>query len=337
MPASVPSMREIDASALRTPGAALLAGDEPVVLRGLVAHWPLVQAGQRSAADALAYLRGFCRDATVGVWLGPPEIRGRFFYNEELTGFNYRAVMMKLSALLDELERLQGEAAPPAVYVGSTTIDACLPGLRESNDVPGLPAGALASIWLGNRTRIAAHYDLPDNLACVAVGRRRFTLFAPDELPNLYVGPLELTPAGQPVSMVDFAQPDLVRYPRFAAARARARVAELAAGDAIFIPGMWWHHVEALEACNALVNYWWLRTPAYLGAPLDALMHALLSVRALPPAQRAAWHGLFEHYVFSADDSAVAHLPPERRGLLGTIDDTRARGLRAWLLNQLNR
>jgi hypothetical protein len=331
------SMREIDARDLRTPGAELLASNEPLILRQLVAHWPLVQAGKRSAAEALAYLRGYTQDATVGVWLGAPQIRGRFFYNDDLTGFNYRAVMMKLSAVLDELKRLQAEAEPPALYVGSTTIDACLPGFRAANDVAGLPDSALASIWLGNRTRIAAHYDLPDNLACVAAGRRRFTLFAPAELPNLYVGPLELTPAGQPISMVDFAQPDLARYPRFAQARERALVAELEAGDALFIPGMWWHHVEALEACNALVNYWWLRTPAYLGAPLDVLMHALLSLRPLPSAQRAAWRGIFEHYVFGTDDSAVAHLPPERRGLLGSIDEPRARALRAYLLNQLNR
>ncbi len=330
-------IREIDAAGMQTPGAELLASTEPLILRGLVAHWPLVQAGMVAGGDTLAYLRGFYRDATVGVWLGPPQVRGRFFYNDELTGFNYRAVMMKLNVLLDELERIQHDAEPPAVYMGSTTVDTCLPGFRAANDVARLPNDALASIWLGNRTRIAAHYDLPDNLACVAVGHRRFTLFAPAELPNLYVGPLELTPAGQPISMVDFANPDLARFPRFAGARERALVAELAPGDAILIPGMWWHHVEALDSFNVLINYWWCRWPSYLGAPPDALMHALLSLRGLPPAQRAAWRGIFEHYVFGADDSAVAHLPPASRGVLGPIDEARARALRAWLLNQLNR
>ncbi len=147
--------------------------------------------------------------------------------------------------------------------MGSTTIDTCLPGLRAENDVAGLPDDALASIWLGNRTRIAAHYDMPDNLACVAVGRRRFTLFPPAELPNLYVGPLEFTPAGQQISLVDFAQPDLARFPRFAAALRSARwwPSWMPATRCSF-PGMWWHHIEALEACNVLVNYWWQRAPA---------------------------------------------------------------------------
>jgi hypothetical protein len=337
MPTIAATVRELKVS--DTPGwrAEVLGSSEPLLLRGLVAHWPLVQAGTRSIEAALAYLRGYYRNATVGAWFGSPQIRGRFFYNEDYSGFNYRAAMVKLDAVFEELERHQHETDPPAVYVGSTTIDTCLPGLRAENDVAGLPADALASIWLGNRTRIAAHFDMPDNLACVAVGRRRFTLFPPAELPNLYAGPLEFTPAGQQISLVDFANPDFERYPRFAAAMRNARVVELAAGDALYIPGMWWHHVEALAPCNVLINYWWQQTPAYLDAPVNALLHALLSLRALPPAQRAAWRGFFDHYVFAADDTAAAHIPARSQGVLGPIDETRARSLRALLLKQLNR
>jgi hypothetical protein len=332
--ATVGELKVTDTPAWR---AVVLGSAEPLLLRGLVAPWPLVQAGARSIGAALAYLRGYYRDATVGAWFGPPQIQGRFFYNEDYTGFNFRAAMVKLDAVFDELERHQDEAEPPAVYVGSTTIDTCLPGLRAENDVTDLPADALASIWLGNRTRIAAHFDMPDNLACVAVGRRRFTLFPPSELPNLYAGPLEFTPAGQQISLVDFANPDFERYPRFAAALRVAQVAELEAGDALYIPGMWWHHVEALAACNVLINYWWQQTPAYLDAPVNALLHALLSLRALPPAQRAAWRGYFDHYVFAAADTAAAHIPARSRGVLGPIDEIRARSLRALLLKQLNR
>src|SRR3546814_18893261 len=102
----------------------------------------------------------------------------------------------------------------------------------------------LASVWIGNRSRIPAHQDLPDNLACVAVGRRRVTLFPPDQLANLYIGPLDFTPAGQAISLVDFAAPDLARFPRFAEALRHAQVAELGPGDAVFIPRMWWRTEE---------------------------------------------------------------------------------------------
>jgi hypothetical protein len=323
-----------DAPAL---GETVFASAEPVVLRGLIAHWPAVHAGARSLSAGQAYLRDFYQNATVGAWFGPPEIGGRFFYNADLSGFNYRPAMVKLDAVFEAIARNENATAPEAVYVGSTTVDTCLPGFRQENDVLGLPADALASIWIGNRTRIAAHFDMPDNLACVAIGRRRFTLFPPDQLANLYVGPLEFTPAGQQISLVDFANPELERFPRFVEALRNAFVAELEPGDALFIPGMWWHHVEALDAFNVLVNYWWQRTPAYLGAPAGALMHALLSLRGLPPEQRAAWHRILEYYVFDTDNGAMAHVPEARRGVLGGIDERRARSLRALLLNQLNR
>jgi hypothetical protein len=171
----------------------------------------------------------------------------------------------------------------------------------------------------------------------VVAGRRRFTLFPPDELDNLYVGPLDLTPAGQPISLVDIARPDLARFPKFTQALARARVADLAPGDAVFIPSLWWHHVEALDAFNVLLNYWWRQSPAHMDSPLNALMMAMLSVRDLPPAQRTAWRHLFDHYVFDAGAHTAAHIPASARGSLQPLDPGAARVLRARLLRSLNR
>ena len=270
-------------------GPEILASTEPLLLRGLVDDWPMVQAARSSQQAADAYLRRFYRDATVGAMLGAPEIEGRYFYNEDLSGVNFYPVRVRLDTVLAELEKHRGTEPPPSIYVGSTTIDTCLPGFRAENDVDLGARNALASIWIGNRTRIAAHYDLPDNLACVAAGQRRFTLFPPKQLENLYVGPLDFTPAGQAISLVDFARPDYGKYPRFAEALAHAQVAEMAPGDALFIPSMWWHHVEALDRFNVLVNYWWRQSPDYMDTPTNALMHALMTVRDLPPEQRKAW------------------------------------------------
>ena len=310
---------------------------EPVVLRGLVAHWPAVHAGRQSAQAGADYLRGFVRDVTVGAWLGAPEIEGRFFYNGDLSGFNFQAQRLKLSTVLDELERVGSAARPPAIYVGSTTVDTCLPGFRAENDLDLGSRQALMSVWIGNRTRIAAHHDLPDNLACVVAGHRRFTLFPPDELDNLYVGPLDFTPAGQSISLVDFAKPDLLKFPKFADALAHAHVVELAAGDAILIPSMWWHHVEALDSFNVLINYWWRQSPEHMDSPMNALLMAMLSVRDLPMDQRKAWQHLFDHYVFAADEHTAEHIPTSARGGLLPLDPDAARVLRARLLRSLNR
>ena len=315
----------------------VLKSTQPVVLRGLVAYWPFVQAAQRSDAAASDYLRRFYRDATVGALVGPPDIGGRFFYNDDLSGFNFRPVRMKLDAVLDEIARQSSAPAPPAIYVGSTTVETCLPGFRGENDLGMGERLPLVSVWIGNRTRIAAHHDLPDNLACVAVGHRRFTLFPPEQLANLYVGPLDFTPAGQAISLVDFANPDFERFPKFAAALQGAQVAELAPGDAIFIPSMWWHHIESLDALNVLVNYWWRQSPAFMDSPMNALMLAILSVRDLPPAQRAAWQNLFKQYVFEASESTASHIPENARRVLAPLDDEAARELRARLLQKLNR
>jgi hypothetical protein len=315
----------------------LLTRTQPAVLRGLVSSWPVARAGRDSAAATDAYLRRFYKDATVNAMLGAPDIGGRFFYSDDLSGFNFKPVRIRLDAVLDEIARQSKSEIPPAIYVGSTTVDTCLPGFRAENDLALGNRQPLVSIWLGNRTRIAAHHDLPDNIACVVAGRRRFTLFPPEQLENLYIGPLDFTPAGQAISLVDFARPDFAKFPKFAAALQQAQVAELGPGDAIFIPSMWWHHIESLEALNVLVNYWWRQSPAFMDSPMNALMLAILTVRDLPPEQLKAWQNLFRHYVFEADERTLAHIPPQARRVLGPLDADSARELRARLLQRLNR
>ena len=333
----VKAVREIAGLRPADLGPEILASTEPLLLRGLVADWPAVAAARTSPHAAIAYLRRWYVDATVNAMLGAPEIDGRFFYNEVLDGFNFQPMRVRLDAVLDELEKHLATPKPPAIYVGSTTIDGALPGFRGENDIDLGPRDPLASIWIGNRTCISAHYDLPDNLACIGAGHRRFTLFPPGQQHNLYVGPIDLTPAGQPISLVDFRNPDLERFPRFAQALEHAQVAEMGPGDAIFVPSMWWHHVEALDGFNVLVNYWWRQSPDWMDTPNNALMHALMTVRDLPPAQRAAWAELFRHYVFEADAETAAHIPPAARGLLAPFDDDASRMVRAQLLKRLNR
>ena len=330
-------IRELGGVDARALPAGLLESTEPLVLRGLVSQWPMVRAALESPQAAGRYLLGFYRDATVGAMLGEPEIAGRYFYNEDLSGFNFKTERLRLDAVLAEITQPASHAPSRSIYVGSTTIDAALPGFREHNDIDLGVRNPLASIWIGNRARIAAHHDLPDNLACVAAGHRRFTLFPPEQLANLYVGPLDLTPAGQAISLVDFANPDYARFPRFAQAEQAARVAELGPGDAIFIPSMWWHHIESLDSFNVLVNYWWRQSPAHMDAPIAALMLAIMTMRDLPPAQRAAWQNLFRHYVFEADAKTTAHIPEQSRGSLGALSGDVVRDMRARLLARLNR
>jgi hypothetical protein len=313
----------------------LLTSDCPIILRGLIKEWPLVKKSSQSIQNANQYLKRFSNQNKVRAFTAAPKEHGRYFYNDDLSGFNFSQNTTTLDTLLDNLVDYQSLNEPAGLYMGSTSIDHILPSFREHNDIPALADKPLISIWIGNQSRIAAHYDVTDNIACVAAGKRRFTLFPPNQLDNLYIGPLDFTPAGQPASLVDFKQPDLVKHPKFKVAMEHALVANLDAGDAIFIPSMWWHHVEGLSNFNILVNYWWRQVDNHLGAPMDALNHALLSIKDLPQAQRHAWRDIFEHYVFSPQQHA--HIPEHKQGVLATVNQQTARKLRALLVNNLNR
>jgi hypothetical protein len=313
----------------------VLTSEKPLILRGLISNWPIVRAATEGPQAVLSCIREYYRDKPVSLFLGAPEIKGRFFYNEDMTGFNFLQMDANLGDVFDKLIEYEDQEQPPTLYVGSTAIDTWLGGFRADNDIDLEAYSPLTSIWIGNRSRVAAHFDSPDNIACCVLGRRRFTVFPPQQLPNLYVGPQDLTPAGQQISLVDFADPDLEKYPKFPQALAAAQVAELDPGDALFLPGMWWHHVEALDPINVLVNYWWDTAPAYIGAPADALTHAMLAIKDLPPAKRRAWQSMFNEYVFDQPADGLDHVPKGARGRLGNIDETAARRLRAELLNHL--
>ena len=288
----------------------------PIVLRGQAAHWPAVAAGRRSDEALVDYLKAHDRGKPVEVLIGPPEIEGRFFYDEALAACNFQKRFGALGGLLDKLLALRGAGDPISLYAGAAAAPDHLSGWVQENalDLP-LP-GAVPRLWIGNRTHVSTHFDEASNVAVVVSGRRRFTLFPPEQFANLYVGPFHFTVAGPPVSMVDLDAPDLTRYPRFAEAMEHALVADLEPGDALFIPPIWWHDVRATQAFNVMVNYWWEAPHAV--SPLGALNHAILAIRDLPAAQRAAWRAWFDHYVFGEGAvHAGDHLPPHARGVVG--------------------
>ncbi len=312
----------------------LLDKDRPLVFKGLVSQWPVVAAANQSARACADYLQEFATEDPVVAYIGAPEIDGRFFYNDDFTQFNFTTARASLAQVMQRLLNPQGEM--PTIYVGSTMVDRWLPGFRGENDLQLPFNDTLASVWVGNQVQVSAHFDFPDNMACVLAGKRRFTLFPPDQIDNLYVGPLDRTPSGQSISTVDLKSPDLARYPRFAEAMASAKTAELDAGDAIFIPSMWWHNVQSLSDFNVLLNYWWCSSPAFMGPPTAALKLAILALRDLPERQRSHWKKIFSHYVFDANPENFSHIPAQGRGLLNPLDDETSRKLRAELLNILN-
>jgi hypothetical protein len=297
----------------------IVAKGEPAVLRQLLPDWPVVEAARRGDEPLAEFLRGAATDEPFEAWFGKPEIEGRFGYSEDFKGFNHDRRLATVKQLLDLLLRQKGNERPYSMYAGGIPIRRHLPGLLPTIPVPLLDTNraTLISLWLGNCTRTAAHWDLPQNLACVVAGRRRFTLFPTQELPNLYVGPLEFTLAGQPISLVDIDRPDLENYPRFTRALEAAQQAELGPGDALYIPSLWWHAVASLDEVGAMINFWWRDGEPPLLTPLNALYHSVITMKNLPPDELARWRVMFDHYIFGAGGDPADHLPEAARGILG--------------------
>ncbi len=299
--------------------AEIVPAAQPVVLRGQVSDWPLVAAAVASDAAFCAALRAQASPVAGEAWFGPPVIDGRFGYDDTLTAHNFDRRLATVDQLLDLIMRQRDDVAPWAIYAGAMPVARHVPGFAATHAMPLIDADRhmLVSLWLGNRTKTAAHWDLPQNLACVLAGRRRFTLFPTDQVANLYVGPIDFTLAGQPSSLADIEKPDFERYPKLAEAFDHALTAELAPGDVIYMPSLWWHAVTGLEPLGAMINYWWRDGPARMTTPMLSLKHALMTMAGLPPNEKAAWRTMFEHYLFC--DDPVAHLPQGARGILGEL------------------
>lgn len=290
----------------------------PAILRGLVQDWPLVQHAKRAMPDLLNDLAKRDSGAAVDAIMLRPEHDGRIFYDETMDGFNFIKNRVPITAVLEQLVRYAQFATPPSVAVQSALVAECLPGLQQDHPMPLLGDDTAARIWLGNHIVTPTHIDGSDNIACVISGRREFVLFPPEQIANLYIGPLDFAPTPSPISMVNLATPDFDRFPHFQTALEHAQSAILEPGDAIYIPNLWWHHVESLDKINILMNYWWGGSnfsTENKTSPYGLLLQALLSFKELPLAQRAAWGSVFQHYVFSTDDPA-AHIPSHRRGVL---------------------
>ena len=215
----------------------------PAIMRGLVSNWPMVSLGLRSHRELYNHVRAAATSDPTVIWTGSPEIKGRFFYSHDLRGFNHAQEKAPLAVLLDRLMRHHDDPEPPGFYAGGVPLASHLPALMPETPMPLLDGKGerRVSLWIGNRVRTAAHWDLPQNLACVVAGRRRFTLFPIEQIRNLYFGPVDFTLSGQPISLVDFIEPDLERHPRFAEAMQHAQVAEVEPGDCLYMPSLCIH------------------------------------------------------------------------------------------------
>jgi hypothetical protein len=307
----------------------------PVVLRHLVSAWPVVHAATRSDEDLRDYLLRFDQGGQADAFVGERAIAGKYYYRDGLEGFNFERRRTSFADALRSMVATKSDAAAATMYFGSLPVQDFLPGFAAANVLSVLPPHVAPRIWLGHAANVSAHFDAFDNVACVVSGKRRFTLYPPEAIDRLYVGPLDNTMAGQPVSLAAAAPRDDARYPRFAEVRDLALSAELGPGDALYIPKLWWHQVESLSPFNALVNYWWDAFAAGPDAPYVSLLLSMIAIAERPPGEREAWKAFFDHYVFRTQGHPLQHLPESQHGMLGPLKPDNYAKIRAFVMHRL--
>jgi hypothetical protein len=320
----------------------LFAANQPVLLKGLVKDWPLVKTAQNTPQHVMSQLEKNYSGRPMLVYKGLPQIKARFGYNEACTGFNFDTQRSTIPQVFNTIREQLSQDEHEYLYINSLKFDDGFPALSSAhqlsfeheefeNNVP------VAKIWLGTESIAAAHFDQPKNIACCVLGKRRFTLFAPEQIHNLYPGPLTPTPGGQVITMADLNEPDFERFPKLQQALDSAYIVELEPGDALYYPNMWWHQVQAYDRFNVMVNFWWMTAQPHMGNPMDLLMHGMMNLRDRPATEKEAWKVLFDYYVFGDPETVREHLPPLSHGTFAAMDELSARRLRAMLLNNLNR
>lgn len=222
---------------------AVMRQGRPVIVEGFVATWPA--AGRWDLASFRKRLGDRTFRAAV---LGPGGVTTLDACNE---------IPLPFGAFADRIEAQVGRpAAEGDVYLaqGGSLLqaDPAVRALRDEVVVPRVPLDLFAqTLWIGSGGNVSyLHFDPMENVLAMVAGTKRLVLFAPDQTRHVY--PIyDPDPLG---SAVDLRAPDYTRHPRLRQARYQEVVLE--AGEALYLPLGWWHHV-ASSGLNIAVNVWW--------------------------------------------------------------------------------
>lgn len=341
---SVPRRRVTTAAQLATE---VVAPGVPVILRGALAGWPLLTARRAKPTAALPPLLRRLRDLAghrivMTSWARTTNQGLLSYAAPDGTGKTWTDAPTRFASFLDEVHAEARQPSGAVRYLQSAVLRRELPELAPLFPMPLVPEHQLRQqsprLWIGSGGhRVGLHYDVDDNLHCVVAGGKRFLLYPPAALPDVYLGALDASPAGAPTALVDPLRPEPRAYPRFAAAARTAQLAELGPGDVLYLPAYWLHHVES-QGLNIAVNYWWSELSVEERAAADsAWTHGLLALRNLPPRWRQRYQLLFSHFIFQEHGDPYAHLPVAEQGLAGAPTAERTRALRDQLRRQLER
>jgi hypothetical protein len=202
----------------------------PFIMEGIVSLWPL-------AAMTAAELREKFSSAAIRVRTG------------DYIGAAFSGRRTFVDMRLDEYLILAGsDPGPLPPYAGNVH----LPELDRLCEWPPYFANYQSpKVWLGPAGTITPlHCDYFDNLFAQVWGRKKIRLFHPSDgelLPTREVNPTLYA------SPFDPEEPDYARWP--SVRRTCENECIVDAGDLLFLPAGWFHHVRAMDF-SLSVNRW---------------------------------------------------------------------------------
>lgn len=216
---------------------ALCKGQRPVVIKGVIEHWPAFERWNLDyLRDKLAHRQIQVSETMTG------EHRLHVSYPRRISG-------AELLDAFDSPDRAQRER----YHLTQVRVLDQTPGLLEDIAWPSfLKIGKLFQVclWMAAKgTRTCLHWDGLPALLSLVTGEKDFWLIPPEEHESLYPNPLSDFPFINR-SQVDCFAPELDRFPRYA--EVEAEHVHLSAGDMLFVPPFWWHYVKNLDTAAAL-------------------------------------------------------------------------------------
>lgn len=258
-----------------------LEKEEPLIIKNsIVTQWPARKLwSPKYLQSKLAKLNGIYENSNR--WFGP-----YYDTSKPLSSYTRRINSYRTDVSLtgkEFFERLQNPA-PGRFHYLTSDIDHL--GEWAIYDVYPLdellspnPSHSSINVWIGQPNVIAhCHYDGYHNFYVQLYGRKKFTLFSPTQWPGLYPYPFLHPSHAQ--SQVNLSHPaDAKEFPL--SGHLEAYEVTLDPGDVLYIPPLWFHHVESLTT-SISVNVW---THSQQSVAMETIH--VLDV----PFTQVRWHG----------------------------------------------
>ncbi len=205
---------------------AFVKKSRPIIIKHLVDHWPAMQAW-----SAEYFTENF-----AGSEIGMMDI-----VNGSSDLHSYKTLPAR------EIDKKKAVASPVDFFNKKIKKDYWVPEYCANGKVLN------SRIFIAPKnSSTALHRDIPENILVLVKGRKKIILFSPKT--HLY--PNSIFSKHPNFSKIKLEKPDYKKFPKLH--HAKPFVAEINAGDTLFIPSMWWHYVVNEEDSIA-INFWWSR------------------------------------------------------------------------------